>query len=227
MKQVSFSVFALSLSVASNAAVVGSAYDLKTGELIYTETHAYDAPYHTVEYHDPKGALFATKLLDYRDSSHAPAFEQINQLRGEVIRTQVDGSTLTLSYQASSDTKVDNATFPITNNLIVDAGFDQYVKANWQQLSEGKPLEIDYLVPSRASVVPFSVGAVDCLARTPAQARCFAITPEAWWLRMIVDPIIIAYDDTPRLLRFTGRGNIANQDGAYQSVDIFYQYEEN
>ena len=115
----------------------------------------------------------------------------------------------------------------VNEHLLVDAGFDRYVKMHWDKLLSNASMKIDYLVPSRLTTVGFEVGRVNCLANTRANAVCFAITPTSWFVSLAVDPITVAYDpDTRNLLRFNGRGNIASSDGKYQTVDIRYQYPE-
>ena len=132
-----------------------------------------------------------------------------------------------MRYRATTDGDVFSKRFTRSDQLIVDAGFDQYVKQHWSQLTNDAPLEIDYLVPSQTTTVSFSVSQTECLPNTAAQAVCFSIAPKSWWVSIAVDPLTVAYDpDTRHLLRFTGRGNIANAAGDYLSVDIHYQYPE-
>ena len=52
------------------------------------------------------------------------------------------------------------------------------------------------------------------------------MSPDAWWLKLVVDPIYLAYDlNTQNLKRYLGRGNISETNGDYLSVDIHYQYQ--
>ncbi|MBM6550999.1 hypothetical protein [Marinomonas ostreistagni] len=215
-------------SMAQDTTVVGKAYRLDSDQLVYVEKHQYlEDGRHQVSYESPQGEVFARKTLDYSVSEQAPTFTQTNDLIGERIEVSNADGKLKLRYRASDNGKVFQKRFERSKRLLVDAGFDKYVKNNWQALTEGKPFEIQYLVPSETTTVSFKVSQTDCLANTPASAKCFSIAPQSWWVSLAVDPLTVAYDpNTRNLVRFTGRGNIANADGDYQSVDIHYQYPD-
>lgn len=208
--------------------VIGEAYDTDSKKLLYVEKHRYVAGnQHEVMYYDAAGELFAKKLLSYGQYEQAPAFEQTNDLRGEWIKVTEQGDQLKVEYREKADSLVFDKRIKVNDRLLVDAGFDRYVKLNWDALLQNQKREIDYLVPSRLTTVGFEVGRVECLAGTQEDAVCFAITPTSWFVSLAVDPITVAYDPkTLNLLRFNGRGNIASSSGKYQTVDIHYQYPE-
>ena len=208
--------------------VVGSAYSKETGDLLYIERHRYLEDHtHEVRYFSPQGEMFARKQLSYDVSENAPAFEQLNELKGEWIKASYNDDQLELQYRETENGKVSSKSFDLKPNLLVDAGFDRYVKNNWQSLVSDRVGSIEYLVPSKLTTVGFDVSKVACLPDTQESAVCFTISPQSWWVSLVVDPIIVAYDQSTRnLLRFTGRGNIANADGKYQSVDIRYKYPD-
>lgn len=215
-------------SVAQETTVVGKAYRLDSDQLVYIERHRYfDATRHQVMYESPEGEVFARKELDYSVSEQAPTFTQTNSLIGERIEVSDADGKIKLRYRPTDNGEVFQKRFERNDRLLVDAGFDKYVKNNWSTLTSGEPLEIDYLVPSETTTVSFDVSQVDCLEGTQADAVCFSIAPQSWWVSLAVDPLTVAYDpNTRNLVRFTGRGNIANAEGDYQSVDIRYQYPE-
>jgi len=228
----SFALLALAISVPALAqqsqVVIGEAFDIDSQQLIYVEKHRYvEGNQHEVKYYDPNGKLFAEKRLSYGQYEQAPAFEQVNSLRGEWIKVTSEGDRIKVQYREESGAVVFDKRIKVNEHLLVDAGFDRYVKMHWDKLLSNASMKIDYLVPSRLTTVGFEVGRVNCLANTRADAVCFAITPTSWFVSLAVDPITVAYDpDTRNLLRFNGRGNIASSDGKYQTVDIRYQYPE-
>ena len=109
--------------------------------------------------------------------------------------------------------------------LVTDAGFDQFVRENWDVLVQGERQKVDFLVPSRLSIVPFRMEKVDCIDGVE-NALCLSIETSAWWLRLLVNPVFLAYDlEHKYLLRFVGRANISDENGDYQTVDIHYEYQ--
>ncbi|WCN07866.1 hypothetical protein [Marinomonas mediterranea] len=205
----------------------GRALDPKTKVLLYTERHFFPAPQvHEVRYFEADGRLFATKKLDYAQSSNAPSFEQLNERQGEAISVK-HTDKIELQYRASSDAATKSATFNVSNKLVIDAGFDRYVREHWSELVNRKTHSVDYLVPSRQTTVEFKIKRRTCLDEQISESVCFEVKPSAWWLSLLINPLYLAYDETTkRLVRFIGRGNIADKNGKYQTVDIYYQYIE-
>jgi hypothetical protein len=211
-----------------NDYAIGRAYDLETGQLLYTEEHRRtEANTHTVHYRDVEGHLFAQKTLDYQHSAIAPNVIQDNQRNGERIEIHYQSArVLAVNYRANTGAASKQASIDLDARLVVDAGFDQFVRQYWSVLHAGQRLKIDFLVPSRQFKAPFELSKIDCVTES-AEILCLSIDPDAWWLRLAVDPITLAYDlETQNLLRFTGRGNISEADGRYLNVDIHYQYPE-
>lgn len=206
--------------------VVGSAYSLDDKSLVYREVHTKlnDSTY-SVEYSEPDGQVFATKSLDFSKSSIAPSFSQLNKRNGEKIEVLQSGNTLEISYQENSQANIEKDSIPLAAGVVVDAGFNAFVTQYWDTLVTGKEMDIEFLVPSRQSTYSFRFGKSDCVDGTESDAVCFSLKPVSWFVRMAVDPIFVAYSpENKRLLRFTGRSNISNEQGKYQNVDIQYRY---
>jgi hypothetical protein len=210
-----------------NQLVVGSAYDVNTGALLYTETHEKPSlKEHIVTYREVSGDVFATKVIKYSYSLLIPDFYQMNKRNGEVIDVKTEANDLLLvNYQASNNSKVKSKQINISNRLIVDAGFDNFVRNYWNNLAKGDDLNVDFLAPTRQIIAPFKIEKTSC-KEDEKNALCLTMSPDAWWLKLVVDPIYLAYDlKTRDLKRYVGRGNISEKDGDYATVDIHYQYE--
>ncbi|NVK73874.1 MAG: hypothetical protein HWE24_10355 [Oceanospirillaceae bacterium] len=206
--------------------LVGSAYSVETGTLLYRETHQkVSEDIYKVEYSEPDGQIFANKTLDFSKSRITPSFSQVNERNGEKISVTQSGDLLKISYQENNTAKVEKDSVKLVAGMVVDAGFDAFVKQYWNTLITGKEMDIEYLVPSRQTTYRFRVSQITCVDGTKEGAMCFALKPVSWFVRLAVDPIVVAYDPADkRLLRFTGRANICDEQGKYQTVDIQYHY---
>lgn len=206
--------------------LVGSAYSIETGALLYRETHQkISKDIYKVEYSEPDGRVFANKTIDFSKSPITPSFSQLNKRNGEKIDVIQSGNKLQISYQENSNEKVEKDTVALAQGMVVDAGFDAFVKQYWDTLISGKEMDIEYLVPSRQSTFSFRFSQITCVDGTKEGAMCFALKPVSWFVRMAVDPIVVAYDPVDkRLLRFTGRTNICDEQGKYLTADIQYHY---
>ncbi len=204
--------------------VTGRAYDLEGDVLLYTEEHLYPSEYrHTVTYREATGEVFAQKRLDYTHSFTVPDFRQENTRNGEVIEVvRTDSDKLEVTYQANDKQKPKQKQVTIEPLMVVDAGFDHFVREHWDPLRKGRSLTIAYLAPSRRQTVDLRIKEIEC---SSSDDVCFEIAPDAWLLGLVLDPIFLTYEKEARqLLRFRGRGNIVDKNGDYQTVDIRYEY---
>lgn len=186
--------------------VLGKAYEKNTGEFLYSEQHfcSEQRLLCTVEYSDGAGEVFAQKLLDFQQSSVGPALVMSD------YRNQKE-----ISIPASQN-----------DNLVIDAGFDNFVRNSWDELNDGKQISFPFLPAGFDK--PLNMRAlrsdkIDC----EAEQLCLDIEMDSWILAMIVDPIELSYlRSNKRLLHFSGISNIRDEDGETQSVDIHYEYLE-
>ncbi|AEF56190.1 hypothetical protein [Marinomonas posidonica] len=212
----------------TTSSAIGQAFSLETGDLLYTEKHIkLDKAQHQVIYSEPDGTVFARKQIDFSNSLIRPSFQQLNERNGESIDVQQIGDGFLVRYQKQSGSEEKSDIIRDNANMVIDAGFDAFVRQYWQPLMSGKAMDIEYLVPSKRTTFSFRFQQADCLADTLSSAVCFTLAPVSWLVKMAVDPIVVTYDSTTlRLMRFTGRANISNTAGKYQSVDIHYQYHD-
>lgn len=206
--------------------IIGNAYSLKTGSLLYRETHKeISDALHKVEYLEPDGKVFGRKTIDFSQSLIAPSLTQLNERNGEEIYVRQENSDFVVRYKESSSSKPTSKRVKININIIIDAGFDGFIKRSWSVLESGKKLDVDYLVPSKQTTFRFRFSRAACVTGTKTDAVCFSLSPVSWVVKLAVDPIIVAYDESEKkLIRFTGRGNVANTKGKYENVDIQYRY---
>lgn len=222
-------------SAPGNWVARGEVYDENGERLLYREYHLQptedvQAVPTRVEYRTPDGELFAEKTLDFSRSRTAPAIDFRDLRRDERIVTRYpDGSgRIEMIYHPPGDESPERNTFD-TDSLIVDAGFDPFIRQHWDRLMDGDRLVSEFLVASRQDTVKVGIREVDA-ARCPTPVegiRCLEVSP-AGTLRLFswfVDPIQLAYHPQPvRLMAFSGRGNIPDASGDPRQVRIHYEY---
>lgn len=185
--------------------IEGEARDQRTGALLYIERHACGSTPVRCEvvYLDPRGELIARKHLDYHHGDWSPAL-------------------FLQDFRAGEDIEV---AAPADPSIVVDAGFDNYMRARWQQLSTGEKVAFPFLVAGQEQ--PFRMVARSVVfPGCDASRLCLEVQPEAWWLRLLLDPIELVYDrSSRRLLLFRGISNIADATGRSHYVEIRYTYQ--
>jgi hypothetical protein len=204
------------------------------GDTLYQEIHAVDGTCeqgtfeprsHSVEYRKPAAdEPFATKTLEYPNSALRPVvtFVQPDFNERMEIRYPSTGE-LTIDWQTpSGDTE--SFEVPLEENLVVDAGFDHFVRLNWKAVQAGESVEFRFLGPTRGEhygfvLEPASSDRID--ADNVVQIR-----PTSLVLRMLVDPIMLGYNDRGALTDYLGLTNIRRNADENYTAHIQYQVDQ-
>lgn len=191
------------LPVWASPVIIGEARGVGEGDFRYSEHHrcSQDGGQCTVEYRDDSGAVFARKDVDYGSGLYSPTLV-LEDFRLGVTRS-LDGD--------------------YGEGVVVDAGFDHYVRQRWKELSAGEEINFPFLIAGREK--PLAMSARLDEGRECATDRlCLLITLDMWFVSLLVDPIRLVYDEQRRLTQFRGVSNIPTDEGKPQSVEINYQY---
>jgi hypothetical protein len=189
-----------------SAFAVGTAYDRSSGQLLYREHH-YCEPSRSqcvVRYKDTGGELIAQKDLDYRNSTVSPALVMVDFRRDSEVRIP----------------------FIANDELVVDAGFDNFVREQWDTLSAGQTVSFQFQGVGFDSPLDMKIGAATDADCADSQL-CLAVNIDSWLLSAFVDPIQLYYSrDGRELQRYSGISNLKGDRGESMDVDIFYEYQD-
>jgi len=218
---------------ANNPWTTGTAYAAADGRVVYRELH-YAAPGQAglssrVEYKDPEGQVIVSKQLDFSRSLTAPAIDQLDLRTNTRIFTRYEDERLQAGYQRDADSALRTDTLQTRPELIVDAGFDPFVRAQWDALRAGRSVSAAFFVPSRLGTITVNIAPVareEC-ADVQGDVLCLMVKP-AGLLRVVgwfVEPARLAYDlDERRLLMFRGLSNLLDAQGEPQAVLVLFEY---
>lgn len=193
-----------SFSAWASSVAIGSAYDMSSGDFLYREHHACreDTRYCVVEYRDTSGSLIARKQLDFSASPFRPAL-LLRDYRRDVEQQ--------IPVQARED-------------LVVDAGFDNFIRSRWSALEQGESVRFSFLVAGQSKPLEM-LARQDDSGQCAAQELCLLVSLDSWFLGLLVDPVGLSYSrQDRRLLRYQGPSNISGGNGESISVVIHYQY---
>jgi hypothetical protein len=213
------------------AQTIGEAFDLKSDEPLYSETHCLsgDALAREVIYRNVEGQLLAHKILSYRSGPTTPSFVQRNFYSQESIEVELkqDEVTMTIKDENSPAPGKVISTRPSANlPVVIDAGFDAFVTGNWDSLLAGDNKSFQFPFAARESLVELRIKPTVCTYNTESD-QCFRLEMNNWLLRMLVAPIELGYDaKLKRLTRYRGLSNIGDGKGEGLVVDIRYNYQD-
>ncbi len=210
---------------------VANGYARKDGSsaVFYTETYLDDPMNNIIRavYWDGNRQPISYKQLDFGVDPNIPKyFEVIDYRRERGYRVTVKkgfANVKKLKVSANgSETVTRNHDVQIDSRTVIDAGFQRFVVANWDRLTRGKTVRINFLQIDKARLVPLKIKLTKC--DTP-NTTCFKITFDNFLLQGMVPTIYMKYEtDTKRLIRYTGLGPITELNGKGLPVDIIYEY---
>ena len=200
-----------------------AARDPDSGELLYTEDHLLrhqDQQLHQrlVVYRCADGTAFARKRVDYAASALAPAFqfEDVRLGYREGLR-RIDGDAQLWVRTPDSD-KERSVTLEAAAGLVADAGFDEFIRRQWQPLLAGETVPLEFAVPSRLDSYGFTVRRRGGGEAAGEQAEIFRLRLGGLF-GLLAPHIDVAYGrETRRLLWFQGLSNLRDDDGESQLV---------
>lgn len=195
----------------------GVARDPATRAELYREQHWIRREgTRTVErlvlYRCADGTPFGRKQVDYRRSSVAPEFRFEDGRTGYVEGLLRRGAVPTVFVRPLPGLAERVAALP-SPLLVADAGFDEFIRRQWQPLVAGEAVALDFAVPSRLESIGFT-------ARRVGSARIG--DEDAWVFRLrlggvlgwVVPSIDVSYgQQSRRLLRFQGLSNLRDDAG--------------
>ncbi len=211
--------------------VVGEAYDLKSDELLYREFYCANGNPDEMEviYRNEAGGLMARKLLDYGSGATTPSFVQQNLYSSEIIEVELQAGKVSMTVLDASNSEPKKTSSTQTDGklpVVIDAGFDEFVRKHWDSLVAGEKKRFLFPFAERDSLVELRIKPAGCNYPTETD-QCFKLELSNWFVRLLVNPIELGYDpELRRLTRYRGLSNIGDGKGNGLVVDIRYDYQD-
>jgi len=202
----------------------GRAYAPADGRLLYRETHWLQGPptarSRLVLYRCADGRAFARKWMTPQGSPQTPdfAFEDARNGYQEGLQGSATGRTVYVREDARAD-RVSRA-IAIPPDAVVDAGFDAAVLGHWDTLQAGRPVAFQFLLPSRQRLVPLKLQRSAAVTWQGQPAEQLQMRLDAWFGFAVPAVTLVYARNSPRLLQFSGTGNVRDAHGRYPQVRV-------
>ena len=220
------------------AAIVGQAVTINDpSQLLYCEYHFLEPKLKRakVEYYDEQQQLIALKTVDYSVSDIAPNVEQNDyrngELRSAIFLPDTHQYRVTYLPQRSDAGALVTTKLKAKENSIVDAGFDNAIRQQWEVLIGGDRAIFAFITPPSQDDFDLQVqlsNASVCEQQryNKDTAVCFIVKSTSSFLNLFIKPIALIYDkQSQRLLTFSGGVNLVDNDGDSQQATITYRYQ--
>lgn len=199
--------------------VAAIARDARTRELLYVESHYIQnvgrvGEQRVVLYRCSLGGpAFARKELTYGAARAVPEFTLFDARTGyqEGLRRTTNGTKVFQRADARAPQR--EALVPDDATLVVDAGFDEFVRSHWNELEAGNTVRFSFLVPSRLEALTFKLRKHhdSTYEGSPASVIRLTLSGVFGWVLPHID---VSYRKTDRaLLRYEGLTNMRDDKG--------------
>ncbi|MFV8570988.1 hypothetical protein ACNQ6O_07235 [Marinobacter sp. SBS5] len=169
----------------------------------------------------PAESRFAIKTLRYDERPSRPSVDFRQPHFGESLTiTYPEKNQLAIAWRPPSGDRK-NFRVRYDDQLVVDAGFDHFVRANWQAVTAGKSLSFQFLAPTRGDHYGFVLEPAPA-AKMDADV-VVQIRPTSLVLRFLVDPIILGYNQRGALTHYQGLTNIRANSETNYTANIHYR----
>lgn len=205
----------------------GEAYSIDNKALLYREVHTLildnDMPIsREVDYINPDGKVIAHKASTYKGTPTTPDFELTDFRDGYQESAETNDKKRILSIKENAKSAINSKRLEQSEyTMVVDAGFDEFVRSQWQSLLAGKTATFSFAAPARLEYIDFRL--------TPINQDDTTLTVEmrlkSRWISWLLDPIQLTYDlISQRLLRYKGLTNLRDDQGNGIKAEIVYRY---
>ena len=218
-------------AIETSGRVIGEARDLESDEFLYREVYCANGNPEEMEviYRNVEDRVIARKLLDYSSGPTTPSFVQQNFYSSEIIEVDLKAGKVTMAVLdavKAEPKKVISTQTDGTLPVVIDAGFDEYIRSNWDSLLAGEKQTFLFPFAERDKLIELRIKKAAC-SYPGENHQCFKLELSNWFIRMLVSPIELGYDpELQRLMRYRGLSNIGDGKGNGSVVDIRYDYQQ-
>jgi len=228
MKQALILLIFFGLAQVAEASVrhtIGIARDADDNSVRYVEHHQYsENGDHAVRYFDPSQRVLLEKEMAYNGLPQHPRILQRDYVRDMEIDLRYDADRAIMV--TSKDGGSEEFTFEVSPDIIVDAGFDAYIRENWDSFTSRPKQSMTFAIAGQNRLLAMNIErkAID------ENGASFVVKPANWLVRMLLPELQLSYDQDRQLARYEGFTNLKAESGRSRNVIIefsHYELEEN
>lgn len=176
-------------------------------------------------YKDRNNTVIAEKKIVFKKSTIAPEYSFKDKRNGQLEKVRTSGDMIDIQYRENTNSALEKVSIPRTNNMVIDGGFDYFVRMNWDIILKTSSI-FSFVSTSRKTTFSFSIQFTGKEQFNDLLCAKFIMRPGNPILKFLVKPIILHYSwENKRLISYQGLSNIADskQDKNY-SVRILFNY---
>ena len=218
-----------SFASSNDGVMVGKVYDSTTGQALYTEQHQIlgdlDARVLHSQYYDNNKELIGERRVEYQNN-RVQRYTLDQEYLGISQRVERTSTGLDIEKSKNGVTQSKTIDHKNPNDVVIDAGFDDFIVREWQPLMAGKTIKFDAASVGQMDVIALQIKRVDVnnSVLKDAQKARFEMNIANPLLRWLVTPITIEYfTDSRELASYRGISNLKGDD--LKNYDAYIEFE--
>lgn len=175
-----------------------------------------------VLYQCADGSAFARKTVSYLDPT-APdfLFEDASNGMREGVQSGAEGRVML--FRGNRRERERSSGLPGVSGLVIDAGFDEYIKGHWQSLLDAGAQPLPFLVPSRQEIINFHIEHLNRELIEGQDVELFRMKLDGV-LGWVLPGIDVAYDAQEHwLVLYNGLSDLRDASGNNFQVQVMFK----
>ncbi len=222
-----------SVSHGNTTRFTGYAYDLDSGRLMYTERHQREIrPDGTqrlvTAYSDAAEREFARRDIVGDTDRRVIEFDMRDVRIGYREQARRNDRSIELTRTEPEDgTERETLSNAAVRDVVIDAGFSDYVSRNWDTLLSGETMRFEFANIDRLSLIKLQLKHVGSRQENGYRIEQFEMNAANFFIRLLLTPIRIQYyADNRELFRYEGISNVKDENGDNYEVRIEFPANE-
>ena len=216
---ITVSILMAQTALATIKHTIGVARDANDDSVRYIEHHQYLADgQHIVRYYDTDNNLLLEKELRYPGLRQHPSLIQLDYVTDTEVKIVRDVNTAIMI--SVREGKQNRFTFKLTEDTVVDAGFDAYIHDNWSEFSREPTQKVKFAVAGQSRLLDMKIS----LVGAQGNLTRFVVEPANWLVRLLLPNITLLYDAEGLLVQYEGFSNIKQAKNNSREVVIEFEH---
>lgn len=202
---------------------IGVARGADDAKIRYIEHHQYlDDGSHIIRYYDASDSLLLEKEIAYPGLPQHPTIRQLDPRSNVLTTVTRDPSGEHATITRAQEQESDSFSFALSEDIVIDAGFDQYIRAYWDSFTDTPDQTVRFAVPGQNRLIKMRISRTG----VSAEGATFRIKPENWVVRLLLPEIRLNYDGKRLLKRYEGFSNLKPENTSGRDVVITFDHYE-
>ncbi len=195
---------------------------------MYREFHDISKSNHTVRYEDSNSNLIASKEINYDKGFISPLYKMHDYRHKRITGCEWENGHFRVFRQEENNELKQKILKP-SNDMVIDAGFDYFIRSHWNELTHGKQLPFSFVVTDPLLVLNMKIDEVrkeeSVIHEKNTDFRYFFVRSRNQFIGWAIPDIHLAYSNKDQLLQiYQGPSNLTSNNDHSQSVVIRYEY---